>query len=429
MNRLQLLSHGNIPFNNLREAIIWLLKLRTEKIHLLPIIKKHHSDDEGENNENENTHDTTSNNINQLAILRKKLLPVEEDIISNIIFTKLPIVLLDIIFGKFLTLKETIAISQVDRDGFIYVYDNNDIDGPWKNLSYFDQSSVLLQPFRKESKIKLQFWRFEFLKRYLFKLSEIRRHHRKRGRGMWNGEYVSFWNSLPEMGRELLKRCKIHKAGIEDLRKPYGGVSIVFDVPVSGQEACKWLEKHEPYASATFSCSYNNERFAMDFADCEYLGIRYEDKDHYEERLEVEEEFHESINRLKKQIVKTKRKNKKGKRRRRRKVKKGRKEYKLLRKETREVWDHLFELENTLPGVIRPDRHKPKILGNKNPWPKKRQRRRKRKKKGWIDAGAKTQPVDDHYDDEGILLDSIVDGKIFPVVETTTSSLFGAATI
>ena len=48
-----------------------------------------------------------------------------------------------------------IAISQVDRDGFIYVYDNNDIDGPWKNLSYFDQSSVLLQPFRKESKIKL----------------------------------------------------------------------------------------------------------------------------------------------------------------------------------------------------------------------------------------------------------------------------------
>ena len=46
ITRLQLLSNGGESFKNLREAILWLLKIRTEEIKLIPILSK--SEDEEE---------------------------------------------------------------------------------------------------------------------------------------------------------------------------------------------------------------------------------------------------------------------------------------------------------------------------------------------------------------------------------------------
>ena len=292
----------------------------------------------------------------------------------------LPNVILNHVFGRFLTLKETVSISMTSREGYTYVYDNADSGGPWKNLAQHDQTSVLLQPFKDESVVGCRFWRYEFLKRHLRFLSELRRCHRKRGRGFWNGEHASFWNTLPEMARQLLQQCRVQQIGIEDIRKPYGGASISFEETngVSGMHACHWLARYEPYARATFSCTYNSERFAMDFSDCAYLGLRYEDRDHYDERMTVEDEFQHSMDRLQRQIKWTKRKTSNGKRRRRRKVKKGRKEFKLLKEESRSVWEKLHDLEEPLPLIIRPEREKPKLLGNKNPWPKRRKKKRKK---------------------------------------------------
>ena len=45
----------------------------------------------------------------------------------------------------------------------------------------------------------------------------------------WNGEHASFWNTLPEMARQLLQQCRVQQIGIEDIRKPYGGASISFE--------------------------------------------------------------------------------------------------------------------------------------------------------------------------------------------------------
>ena len=86
------------------------------------------------------------------------------------------------------------------------------------------------------------------------------------------------------------------------------------------------------------------------------------------------------MDRLQRQIKRTKRRTSSGKRRRRRKVKKARKEFKLLKEESRSVWDKLYELEEPLPLIIKPEREKPKLLGNKNPWPKRRKKKRKKRK-------------------------------------------------
>ena len=162
ITRLQLLSNGGDTFKNLREAILWLLKIRTEKIKLIPILSKRE-----EEIDEEQVVETT------LALLRQKLLPADSSN-TNVIFEMLPNVILNYVFGKFLTLKETISISMTNRHGYTYVYDNSDSGGPWKNLAQHDQTSVLLQPFKDDAGgAEYRFWRYEFLKRHLRFLSEL----------------------------------------------------------------------------------------------------------------------------------------------------------------------------------------------------------------------------------------------------------------
>ena len=95
-----------------------------------------------------------------------KTLPVDSSN-TNLMFRMLPNVILNHVFGRFLTLKETVSISMTSREGYTYVYDNADSGGPWKNLAQHDQTSVLLQPFKDESVVGCRFWRHEFLKRHL----------------------------------------------------------------------------------------------------------------------------------------------------------------------------------------------------------------------------------------------------------------------
>ncbi len=370
-HRLLSMMRGGRTFSSLRETIVWLLQIKRKHV-LLPTIMS------------------------------------MDNVVPCNFFSNIPFPILNKVIGENLGYEGAVTFSYVSKQTFDYVY-QNDKEGPWKTLSSCDPRIMLPINHEDESLNTFKTWRLQFIKGRLRFESERRRCYNLRSKGVWLGEYSSFWNSLPLYARELLSRCRVLNGKIVDPRKPgrnhEGAIFESFvtegnkkrqlkdillpatkllrnrmlpagsscpDAGCSGVEGASWLESKEPYASAVLECRFGEQRIFADFVDCSFVGIRYEDHDEYRHREHRLHSLQNKLERIKLHEGETRKRMTKWKR------KKMKAKLEVLKKSGREQWRNLKSVESHLPQNLRKINMKlPKILNRK----KKKRRRRRGKKK------------------------------------------------
>jgi hypothetical protein len=385
-NRLLSILRSGIKFKSMREAIIWLLGMRRRHALLPTVI---HMDD------------VTPCNF----------------------FSRVPSPVLNKVFGEFLRHEEgAVKFSSVCKQAFDYVY-HNDKEGPWRLLSSHDPNVLLQTNSESDGLDVFKNWRIEFLKGRLRFESERMRCYNLRSKGIWLGQFSSLWNSLPYHAQEILSNCRVLEGRLMDPRKP-GTVgrhvafkerrreenakralknallparqllrstmlpadgSVHAEPGCSGTDACTWLETNEPFANAALECRLGHQRVILDFADCSFVGIRYEDVEQYNDREDRLRAIQGALERIKSHEADSRKKM----------TKRGRKKMKskleLLKAKGREEWRDFKDVEKHLPERIRKLNIKlPSILKAKK---KRKRRKRRRKKKSGTTATQDASPA------------------------------------